>query len=138
MRQLSTEEAARINNLIPRFYFELLSEVDRRAQARSAEDITDECGLALGLWLVTGASVNPDDPNFADVERKLRTFISPEDITDMIAVFGDHIESDHPEYLPLFREAVRTPHVQSLSDQLQAFARDTGIEFDTVKDLDRF
>lgn len=137
MRQLSAEEAARIDSLIPRFYFELLSEVDRRAQARSAEDITDECGLALGLWLVAGASVNPDDPDFADVGRKLRTFISPEDITDIIAVFGDHIESDHPEYLPLFREAVRTPHIQSLGDQLQAFARDMGIEFDAVNDLDR-
>lgn len=137
MRQLSTEEAARIEHLIPRFYFELLSEVDRRAQARSAEDITDECGLALGLWLVTGASVHPEDPDFADAGRKLRTFVSSDDITGMIAVFGDHVEADHPEYLPLFREAVRTPHVQALGEQLQAFSREAGVEFDAVQDVDR-
>lgn len=138
MRQFSTEEAAWIDGLISRFYFELLSEVDRRAQARSAEDITDVCDLALGLWLIAGVSVNSDDPDFADAGRKLRTFVSPEDVTDMIVVFGDHIELDHFEYLPLFHEAVRAPHIQALCDQLQAFARDMGIKFDMVKDLDRF
>jgi len=137
MRQLSVEEAAWVDSMISRFYFELLSEVDRRAQARSAEDITDVCDLALGLWLVTGVSVNSDDPDFADAGRRIRTFVSPENITDMIVVFGDHIESDHSEYMPLFREAVRTPHIQALCDQLQAFARDVGIGFGVVKDLDR-
>lgn len=137
MRQFSTEESARIDSLISRFYFELLSEVDRRAQARAAEDVTDECGLALWLWLVTGVSVHSDDPEFADAGRKLRTSISPDDIIDMIIAFGDHIEAEHAEYLPLFREAVRAPHIQALGDQLQAFARDMGIEFDMVKDLDR-
>jgi hypothetical protein len=137
MRQFSAEEAAWIDSMISRFYFELLSEVDRRAQARSAEDITDVCDLALGLWLIAGVSVHSDDPDFANAGRRLRTFISPKDVTDMIVMFGDHVESDHSEYLPLFCEAIHAPHIQAIGDQLQAFARDAGIEFDMVKDLDR-
>lgn len=137
MDPLSTNELQRLELLIPRFYHELLSEVDRRAREHGAEDITDACGLALTLWLTAGAAVYPDNPAYADVSRQLETLMTREDIAGMVAVFGDHIEEEHGEYLPLFRAAIRTPHVQSLSEQLQAFAKRCGMKFDPTQDIDR-
>lgn len=137
MRTLSADEARRIEALIPRFYHELLSEVDRRAQARQAEDITDECGIALTLWLMTGAAVHPGDEVFADVHAKIGHYVTMHDVRDMIQVLGDHIEDDHAEYLPLFREAVRVPHILALAEQLQAFSREVGVEFDPIENVTR-
>lgn len=137
MRTLSADEARRVEALIPAFYHSLLSEVDRLAREHRAEDITDECGIALTLWLMTGAATHPDEEVFSDVHKRLGEHVTMRDVTEMIRVLGEHVEAEHAEYLPLFRRAVRVPHVLALAEQLQTYARNTGVDFDPVENVTR-
>lgn len=136
MRTVSQEEIQRIEKLIPKFYYALLSDVDRRAGERTSPDITDECGIALALWVMAGAAAAPPDEISEFMRGAQRLGFSSAELMDLIANLGDHIASEHSEYLPLFRAAVREPHIQSLAEQLRSYAREFHL-FDVVSSIDR-
>lgn len=118
MAKFTQEDVQRVQSTISQFWFHTLSYVDTHASFHGLPKLTDTCGIALVVSVMSEATLTNELDRVYHMLEEIG--VSLEDVQDMFVDIADHIREDHPEYREFMDDARSSPAIVALIDQVHA------------------
>lgn len=118
MAKFTQEDIQRVLNTISQFWFHTLSYVDTHAPRCGLPKLTDTCGFALVVSVMSEATLTNELDRVYHMLKEIG--VSLENVQDMFVDIADHIHEYHPEYREFMDDARSSPAIVALIDQVHA------------------
>src|SRR5690606_11521876 len=118
MAKFTQEDVQRVLGTISQFWFHTLSYVDTHAPLHGLPKLTDTCGFALVVSVVSEATMANE---LYRVYHMLEVIgVSLKDVKAMFVDIADHIHEDHSEDREFMDDARSSPSIVSIPYQMHA------------------
>lgn len=118
MAKFTQEDVQRVLGTISQFWFHTLSYVDTHAPLHGLPKLTDTCGFALVVSVVSEATMTNELYRVYHMLEEIG--VSLKDVKAMFVDIADHIHEDHSEYREFMDDARSSPAIVALTDQMHA------------------
>src|SRR5690606_35408519 len=132
MAKFTQEDVQRVQSTISQFWFHTLSYVDTHASFHGLPKLTDTCGIALVVSVMSEATLTNELDRVYHMLEEIG--VSLEDVQDIFVYIADHIRDDHSECSEFKADANSCAFVVVINEQVHTTLKHFESELLTVFD----